>query len=427
MRGGGAAGAARGEAARGRAVQSGGGVGGQAGGDADEVGGSLSESSSAGSAAARGTRAAAGRSGTCTKEPRGQGRGGVARGGGREKLSWKATFIDLRDDERQGSLSPRPSSEPCSESSSRCSAYFDADRICTALLSKQMEEAWASNCRETMKKLLSADPKSDSKDETHKEGADGRAVLHVGDACSSLAQASTTVTYQSRAKGRTGASTDAIGSGLSESSSTGSVSASTAMRGSVCAKSPWRQRPGSVAKMEGREKLSWKATFIDLCADERQGSLSPRPSSEPCSESPSSSAFFDADRINTAALSKHMEAAWASNSRETMRTSLEKRRLSAAAAAIDSIPEQLSSVVHNKAQSLAESVKTDLSLVQKAIRSSGGDDDAVDVAIDQLDRIPGIIRSSFDSKIMEANGAIRMKLSAIIQRFKAMLPRARKW
>ncbi|CAK0808404.1 unnamed protein product, partial [Prorocentrum cordatum] len=161
------------------------------------------------------------------------------------------------------------------------------------------------------------------------------------------------------------------------------------------------------------------ATFIDLSDDEPQGSISPRPSSEPCSESSSScSAFFQAEKRNTAMLAKHMEEAWASNSRETMRTSLEKRRLSAAAQAIDSIPEQLSSVVLNKAKSLAESVKTDLSLVQKAIRCSGGDEDVVDVAIDELGQIPGIIRSSFDSKIMEANGAIRLKLSAIMQRVK---------
>ncbi|CAK0906208.1 unnamed protein product [Prorocentrum cordatum] len=93
---------------RGAAVTCGSTANGQAGTGAVEVSGSLWESSSAGSAADRGTRAAATRGAIRAKAP-----------SSREKLAWKATFIDLRDDERQGSLSPRPSSEPCSESSSR--------------------------------------------------------------------------------------------------------------------------------------------------------------------------------------------------------------------------------------------------------------------------------------------------------------------
>ncbi|CAK0876420.1 unnamed protein product [Prorocentrum cordatum] len=105
-----------------------------------------------------------------------------------------------------------------------------------------------------------------------------------------------------------------------------------------------------------------------------------------------------------------------------MRSSLQKRRMSAAADAIHLLPEQLINVVQTKAESLADSVKIDLSLVQKAIRRSGGDGDAVDVAIDQLDKIPGIIRSSFDSKIVDANEAIRTKLSAIMQKFKGRAP-----
>jgi len=346
-------------------------------------------------------------------------------GHGRQGVSWRSTFIELGDDdaERQSSLSPRPSSEPCSEASSLRSTFFDADRTQTAALSKHMEEAWASNDRKTMRKFLSADPKGDSQDEAYEEGADDRAVLHGADARSS-AQAPVN---GSAANGQTGPSMDATGNGLSEGSSAGSVSERGARipgtRSHGLARAPKKQSLGDATSKESREQLSWKATFLELRDDEHQGLISPRPSSEPCSEpSASRNEVFDADRLSTAALSKHMEEAWAANSRETMRTSLEKRRLSAAAAAIDSIPEQLSSVVHNKAQSLAESVKTDLSLVQKAIRSSGGDDDAVDVAIDQLGKIPDIIRNVFASKMMEANGAIRMKLSAVMQRIKSITP-----
>ncbi|CAK0834160.1 unnamed protein product [Prorocentrum cordatum] len=184
-----------------------------------------------------------------------------------------------------------------------------------------------------------------------------------------------------------------------------------------------RPRRGGEAGREGHETVMWKATFIEVGDDEPKGSLSPRPSSEPCSESSSYRvAFFDADRMRAAALSRRMEEAWASNSRETMRNSLEKRRMSAAADTIHLLPEQLSSVVQIKAESLADSVKLDLSLVQKAIRRSGGDGDVVDVAVDQLDKIPEIIRSSFDSKILEANVAIRMKLSAIMQTLKSLSP-----
>jgi len=246
--------------------------------------------------------------------------------------------------------------------------------------------------------------KKSAKKTAHEDSVHSPAVSHHDDARTSSARTSARLTCTRTANGRTGTSTDAMGGSVSESSSSASA----------------RARGGTkiTAGRDGRERLSWKATFIELCDDERQGSLSPRPSSEPCSESSSGrSAFFDADRMRTAALWKHMEEAWASNSRETMRKSLENRRVSAAAEAIGNIPEQLNSVVHNKAKNLADSVMTDLSLAQMAIRRSGGDDDVVDVAINQLGKIPEIVRSSFDSRIMEANGAIRMKLSAIMHKF----------
>ncbi|CAK0805516.1 unnamed protein product [Prorocentrum cordatum] len=122
-------------------------------------------------------------------------------------------------------------------------------------------------------------------------------------------------------------------------------------------------------------------------------------------------------------IAEHMdEEVSASRSQETIKNSIENQCLSAATEAIDDIPEQLSSVVQNKVESLAESVKTTLLLVQMAIRSSCEDEDLIDVAIDQLDKIPDIIRNVFASKMMEANGAIRMKLSAVMQRIKSITP-----
>ncbi|CAK0905650.1 unnamed protein product [Prorocentrum cordatum] len=139
------------------------------------------------------------------------------------------------------------------------------------------------------------------------------------------------------------------------------------------------------------------------------------------------SAFFDADHVSIAWVPTHMGEAWVSNSQEeTTSYSLDKWRLSAAAEAMEDIPEQLGRVVRNKAKSLAESVKTELALVQKAIRSRGGGEDGVDAAISHLGKIPEVIRRSFDSKIMGTSGAmrlaIRLKLSAIVQMFKSTTP-----
>ncbi|CAK0856390.1 unnamed protein product [Prorocentrum cordatum] len=120
-----------------------------------------------------------------------------------------------------------------------------------------------------------------------------------------------------------------------------------------------------------------------------------------------------------------MEEAYASNSRDTMRNSLEKLCLSEAAEAIAHIPEQLSSVVQNKAKSLAENVKTDLNLVQTAIHRSGGDEDIVEFSIGQLKKIPEIVRSSFDSKLVAMEEVIRLKLSTIIQMVKSNTPESR--
>jgi len=193
-----------------------------------------------------------------------------------------------------------------------------------------------------------------------------------------------------------------------------------AMPSDVFATAPTKQGLGDVATRD---------TFIELCDDERQGSRSLSwSSSEPCSESSSSgSAFSDADRVSTAWVSTRVGEAWASNGQEeTTSYSLEKWRLSAAAEAIDDVPEQLGRVVQNKAKSLAESVKTELALVQQAIRSRGGGEDGVDAAIDHLGKIPEIIRRSFQSKVMEANGemrlAMQLKRSAIVQMLKTTTP-----
>ncbi|CAK0826291.1 unnamed protein product [Prorocentrum cordatum] len=273
--------------------------------------------------------------------------GGVAGKEGREKIVWKATFIDVDfevgNDERQGSLSPRPCSEPCSESSSCRSAFFDADRMRAAALSKRMDEAWASNSRETMRKLLFAGPSVDSLGQAREAGGTRQTATPCGD----LAMA------------------------------------------------PARHRPGGPADREGLEKIKWKATFIDVGNDERQGSLSPRPSSEPCSEwSSYRSDFFDADRLSTAALSKRMDEAWASNSREAMKDSLEKRRLSAAADAIHSPPEQLSSFMRTKSESLADGV----------------------VAADPPGKLPEIVRKLSGSRVTEEKEAMRVNPSATVQR-----------
>ncbi|CAK0809780.1 unnamed protein product [Prorocentrum cordatum] len=279
------------------------------------------------------------------------------------------------------------------------------------------------------------------------EEAGGCAVMHDGNECSKSTLVSTSTVAEvlaklsvlrgSLANGQTAVGTDEMVGRLSQNSSSASKTAlhwssergtrTTTSASSKHARAPKQQSLGGVTtSKESREQLSWKATFLELRDDEHQGLLSPRPSSEPCSEpSASRNEVFDADRLSTAALSKHMEEAWAANSRETMRTSLEKRRLSAAAEAIGNLPDQLNSVVQNKAKSLAESVKTDLALVLKAIRRSGGDDDVVDVAIDELGKIPEIIRSSFDSKILEANGAMRLRLSAIMQIIKSNTPESK--
>ncbi|CAK0805807.1 unnamed protein product [Prorocentrum cordatum] len=173
----------------------------------------------------------------------------------------------------------------------------------------------------------------------------------------------------------------------------------------------------------GHERVMWNAAFIEAGGEECQGSLSPRPSSELCSESsPLRSVLFDADRMVDDALSKHMEGVWAANSRKTRRNRVERRGMSAAVDAIHLLPEQLSSAVQTKAKGLAGSVKIDLFLVQRVIRRSGVGDDVVDEAIDQLDKIPEIIRSSFVSKIEEANEAMQVKLSAIMQTFKGRAP-----
>ncbi|CAK0819437.1 unnamed protein product [Prorocentrum cordatum] len=161
-----------------------------------------------------------------------------------------------------------------------------------------------------------------------------------------------------------------------------------------------------------------------------EGSRSPSWSSEPCDEfSTSHSAFFDADRVSTASASTHVEEAWVPNSQETMMNSLDKWRLSAAAETIDDIPEQLGRLVQNKAKSLAESVKIALVIVEHAIRSRGGGEDGVDAAIDHLGKIPEIIRRSFDSKIVGANGAMRLamrlKRSTIVQMLRTTTPDGR--
>ncbi|CAK0908526.1 unnamed protein product [Prorocentrum cordatum] len=366
--------------------------------------GSLSECGTSDAASARETRPPATPRCDLAVAPATQRSGDAVGRRGHEKVMWKATFIEVGDDERQGSLSPRPRSEPCSEPPSLRGAFFEADRVRVAALSQRMDEVWASNSRATMRQLLSADPVLEPLGEGHgKAGGCDRAVQ-----------------YESESTG--------IGWGsLSECGTSDAASARETRPPATprcdLAVAPATQRSGDAVGRRGHEKVMWKATFIEVGGDERQGSLSPRPSSEPCSESASCRGeFFEADRLRASALSQHMEEAWASNDREAMRSSLQKRRMSAAADAIHLLPEQLINVVQTKAESLADSVKIDLSLVQKAIRRSGGDGDAVDVAIDQLDKIPGIIRSSFDSKIVDANEAIRTKLSAIMQKFKGRAP-----
>ncbi|CAK0874630.1 unnamed protein product [Prorocentrum cordatum] len=253
--------------------------------------------------------------------------GAAVSGEGREKVMWKATFIEVGDDLRQGSLSPRPCSEPCFESSSYRSAFFDADRMHAAALSKHMEEAWASNSRETMRKLLSADPSIDFSGEAHDKEECYRYVQIDGKTCSG-----------------------SIASDLGSLSDMNSSDLASALEASPTeqphcgfATAPAMDRLRGAMSRKGREKVMWKATFIEVDDDQRQGSLSPRPSSEPCTGSSSChSAFFDADRMHVAALSKHMEEAWASNSLETMRKSIEERRLSAAANVTSSLAEQLS-------------------------------------------------------------------------------------
>ncbi|CAK0848126.1 unnamed protein product [Prorocentrum cordatum] len=181
------------------------------------------------------------------------------------------------------------------------------------------------------------------------------------------------------------------------------------------------------ATKQGLGDVATRDTFLELCGDKCEGSRSPSWSSEPCNESSAShSAFFDADRIGTASVLTHVEEAWVPNGQETMKNSLETWRLSAAAETIYDIPEQLAILVQNKAKSLAEFVKIALALVQQAIRSRGGGEDGVDAAIDNLREIPEIIRRSFDSKIVEANGAMRLamrlKLSAMVQMLKRTTP-----